>query len=170
MIIGALGTKWPLAKYRNCCRVLEENIIAPLFKLMLKLEWKSPKSRSAIRVVNRHLEVGVGPRGSFQMIARLISSVSAGLLWLWCKGGRGGRARPDSLAWLPVQLLLWDTLRLAVLCACWLPAHSGNIWLWCVWKPQLCCSVRFDLQLRRGGGGGGNGWRGDFSSRKPNDG
>lgn len=48
MIIGALGAKWPLAKYRNCCRDLEENIIAPLFQIMLKLEQKSPRSQFAV--------------------------------------------------------------------------------------------------------------------------
>lgn len=38
LIFGALGAKWPLAKYRNFCRVLEGNFIAPLFKIMLKLD------------------------------------------------------------------------------------------------------------------------------------
>lgn len=43
MIIGASGAKWPLAKHGNCCKVLEENVGAPLFKIMLKLERKSQK-------------------------------------------------------------------------------------------------------------------------------
>lgn len=82
----------------------------------------------------------------------------AGVLRLWCQGGCGGRPRPHSVPWLPLQLLLGDALCLAVHCARWLPAHSGDIWLWCVWKPWLCSTVLSCQLFWRGRGR----WRDDF--------
>ena len=53
--------------------------------------------------------------------------LTAGLLRLRCQGGCGGCPRANPFSRLPLQLLVWDPLCVAVLCPDGLPADLGDV-------------------------------------------